>query len=107
MSLSTKGLPNGAFSVILNVDNNPWGAAGASKTYNEIMKEKTGLSDINSAINLAIARVLAIRNQQKNIYKTMNDLFAGSGKTLQNILNESLGNFSPQPQEQTEELKIN
>lgn len=91
------GYPNKAFSVILNVENNPWGEQSPNISYNDMLKKKTGVASLESALKIALNRVLRIYNTQLGLYKQLEQEIKGanpnSNKTLQQILNESMGNF--------------
>lgn len=91
------GYPNKAFSVILNVENNPWGEQSPNISYNDMLKKKTGVASLESALDIALNRVLEIYNTQLGLYKQLEQEIKGansnSNKTLQQILNESMGNF--------------
>lgn len=91
------GYPNKAFSVILNVENNPWGEQSPNISYNDMLKKKTGVASLESALKIALNRVLIIYNTQLGLYKQLEQEIKGanpnSNKTLQQILNESMGNF--------------
>ena len=91
------GYPNKAFSVILNVENNPWGEQSPNISYNDMLKKKAGMASLESALKIALNRVLRIYNTQLGLYKQLEQEIKGanpnSNKTLQQILNESMGNF--------------
>lgn len=91
------GYPNKAFSVILNVENNPWGEQSPNISYNDMLKKKAGVASLESALDIALNRVLKIYNTQLGLYKQLEQEIKqanpNSNKTLQQILNESMGNF--------------
>lgn len=91
--------PNEAFSVILNINNNPWGEQNVSQSYNAALKEKTGFDTLDAAFEQAKERVQTIITQQQNYYteleKKLQARYHGATPfNLQQALNDSLGTFT-------------